>query len=244
MKTIRAVAFVFFLASLGEVIAHAQPANSCVYQYSFINSHGVDSFGFCLTAYGTLASLQSPLGTEHLDSANPLEGFQVFDESESVPVDLVIFPGFEVTQAPSAVNQPKGPGKLPIIFTYEGGKIGNRDTITVTANPSEKTVVFTMTVGKYIFQFNAGFGSVTRNAGLFVDGLDTNTFANSGLAAFSYNPAGHEVTISGSWCTTRANQCAESSGYVSQKYGQKAVQEQGRFDTGGKSTAVFSYKVF
>jgi hypothetical protein len=244
MKTIRVIAFVLFFASLGAAIVSAQSANSCVYQYSFVNPHGIDSFGFCLTAYGTLASLQSPLGTEHLDAANPLEGFEVLDETESVPVDLVVFPGFQVTQGPSSVKQPKGSGKLPIIFTYEGGQIRNRDTITVTADPTNKTVVFSMTVGRYVFQFNSGFGPVTRMAGLLVDGSGTNIFANSELAAFSYNPAGHGVMISGSWCTTLENLCAESFGSFSQNSGQNVVQEQGHFDTGGGSTEVFSYKVF
>lgn len=241
MKTIRIVALVLFFASLGAVIAYAQPANSCVYKYSFVNPSGIDSLEFCLTAYGTLASLQSPIGTEHLDPANPLEGFGVYDETLTVG-DLVVFPGFNVTQGPSAVKQPNGPGKLPIVFTYKGGNILNVDTITVTATPIQKTVQFAMTVGKYIFQFNSGFGPVTRKAGLLVDGLGTNVFASSAYAAFSYNPKGHGVMISGSFC---AMGCGESYGYVGTDYGQNVVQEQGQFDTQfGSSREVFSYKVF
>jgi len=244
MKTIRAVALVLFLASLGAAIAHAQGANSCVYQYSFVNPKGIESFGFCLTAYGTLASLQSPLGTEHLDQANPLEGFGIYDYTDSVSVDLVVLPGFNVTQGPSSVTQPKGSGKLPIIFTYEGGQIVNRDTITITAIPNEKTVVFSMTVGRYVFQYNAGVGYVTRMAGLLVDGSSSDIFANSELAAFSYNPTGHGVMISGTSCTIPHSTCEENSGYVSQGYGQNIIAEQGYFNTGGSSTEVFSYRVF
>jgi hypothetical protein len=244
MKTIRAVALVLFLALLGAVIANAQAQNSCVYQYSFVNPKGIDSFGFCLTAYGTLASLQSPIGTEHLDAANPLEGFEIYDSTDSVDVDLVVLPGFNVTQGPSSVTQPKGAGKLPIIFTYEGGNIVNRDTITVTATPLQKTVVFSMTVGRYVFQYEAGAGYVTRMAGLLVDGSSTNVFANSALAAFSYNPTGHGVMISGTSCTIPHSTCEENSGYVSQGYGQKIIAEQGYFNTQGLSTEVFSYRVF
>ncbi len=247
MKTIGAVALVLFLISLGAVVVYAEPANSCVYRYSysFIDpSRYGDSFSFCLTAYGTLASLQSPIGTEHLDPANPLEGFEVYDNTDSVPVDLTVFPGFSVTQGPSSVNQPKGPGKLPIVFTYEGGNISNRDTITVTATPTEKTVVFKMTVGKYVYQSNRGFGNVTRMAGLLVDGLSNDIFANSGFAAFSYNPTGRGVMISGSYCAGFGQGCGETSGYVSNQYGQNVVQGGGWFATGGASTEVFSYKVF
>jgi hypothetical protein len=246
MKTIRVVAFVLFLASLGAATASAQSANSCVYQYSFVNPRGIDSFGFCLTAYGTLASLQSPLSTEHLDPANPLEGFEVHDNTDSVPVNLVVLPGFNVSQGPSSVKQPNGPGKLPIIFTYEGGNILNRDTLTVTATPIERTVTFSMTVGRYVFQYNVGSGSVIRLAGLRVDGSGTNIFANSGFASFSYNPTGHGVMISGSSCQP-VHYCAENSGYVYQNYqnyGQNVVLGKGFFYTVGASTQVFSYKVF
>jgi hypothetical protein len=246
MKTIRVVAIVLFFASLGAGIASAQSANSCVYQYSFVNPRGIDSFGFCLTAYGTLASLQSPLRTEHLDPANPLEGFEVLDDTGSVPVDLLVFPGFNVSQGPFSVKQPNGPGKLPIIFTYEGGNILNRDTLTVTATPLERTVTFSMTVGRYVFQSNAGSGPVIRVAGLLVDGSGTNIFANSGFAAFSYNPTGHGVMISGSSCQI-PNNCGENSGHVYQNYmnyGQNVILGQGFFYTLGESTEVFSYKVF
>ena len=244
MKTIRAAALVLFLASLGAAIANAQAANSCVYQYSFVNPKGIDSFGFCLTAYGTLASLQSPLGAEHLDPANPLEGFEIYDLSDSVPVDLTVLPGFSVTQGPSSVTQPKSSGKLPIIFTYSGGNISNVDTITISATPIDKSVTFTMTVGKYVFQFNAGEGPVERAAGLLVDGSSTNVFANSEYAAFSYNPAGHGVMLSGCEPPKKTN-CGESTGSVAQSYyGQKAVIANGFFFTAGPSTDVFTYRVF
>jgi hypothetical protein len=243
MKTISAVALVLCAAVLGAVTASAQE-NSCVYQYSFVNSKGIDSFAFCLTAYGTLASLQSPIGTEHLNPTNPFEGFEVFDDTGSVPVDLTIYPGFEVTQAPSSVTQPKGAGKLPIVFTYEGGNITNRDTITVSATPSERTVVFTMTVGKYVFQFNAGSGPVIRQAGLMVDGSSSNIFANSEYTSFAYNPTGHGVMLSGSFCAPPRSTCGQSLGYIGKSYGQNVVEEDGYFETLGESTDVFSYRVF
>jgi hypothetical protein len=251
MKTIRVVALGLMLASLGGAFGYAEPGNACVYRYSFSfkdPSGYADSFSFCLTAYGTLASLQSPLGTEHMDPNNPLEGFTIYDQTDSVPVDLVILPGFEATQSPYAVVQPKGSGKLPIVFTYKGGSIGNTDTITVTANPSEKTVVFTMTVGKYVFQYNAGSGQVSRIAGLFVDGLDTDVFANSGYSGFSYNPEGHGVMISGSFCAPPKHKtCGEIQGAVSNNYegyGQDVVVGEGYFYTLGESTDVFTYRVF
>lgn len=245
MKTIRTVALVLFLASLGAAIANAQAANSCVYQYSFVNPKGIDSFGFCLTAYGTLASLQSPIGTEHLDPSNPLEGFVIQDVTDLVPVSLTVLPGFNVDQGPSSVEQPKGAGKLPIIFTYEGGNIRNRDTIAVTATPIEKTVTFSMTVGKYIYQYSSGFGPVVRLAGLLVDGSSSDVFANSEYAAFSYNPMGHGVMISGSACVERNSApCGQVGGLVSQSYGQKTVQANGSFQTSTGSSDVFSYRVF
>ena len=116
MKTLRVFVVALFFVSLGTVIIQAQD-NACVYPYSFINRYG-DSFAFCLTSYGTLASLQSPIGNEQLDPTNPLEGFSLNDLSGLEILDLQIFPGFYVNQGPPSVTQPKGTGKLPIIFKY------------------------------------------------------------------------------------------------------------------------------
>ena len=223
MKTLKVFVIALFLVLLGTVIAQAQD-NACVYPYSFINRYG-DSFAFCLTSYGTLASLQSPIGNEQLDPTNPLEGFSLTDNSGFTDVGVDIYPGFHVGEGPPTVKQPKGPGKLPIIFKYK------HVTSTVTAVPTDKSVVFTMTVGRIDYQYEWGWGPFYRAAGLLVDGLGNNTFANSGFAAFSYNPAGHEVMISGAF-TTQSHGSGEAYGSVAQNYmdyGQYAVIETGAF---------------
>jgi hypothetical protein len=238
MKTV--IAIVVFVAGL----AYAQAPNSCVYAYSF-KLPLRDSFAFCLTEYGTLASLQNPVGNEQLDAANPLEGFSVTDTSGSIPLNMTIYPGFDTSQGPPTVKQPVGAGKLPIVFTYTYGDVKLGQVISiVTATPADKTVVFTMKVGKYVFQqYTCGSGPIVRRAGLLVDGQGGNVFDSSGYAASSYNPVGHGVVLSGVSCSGQGV-CGPAYGSVGSAFGQNEVQEQGSFDTVGLSTAVFSYKAF
>jgi hypothetical protein len=66
MKRVSVLA-VFMLAG---TVAYGQ-ANTCTYTFTFPEH----SFQFCLTSVGTLAMLQSPIGMNHLDTVNPIEGW-------------------------------------------------------------------------------------------------------------------------------------------------------------------------
>lgn len=227
MKTTLLTIVVLIVAATTAV---AQDA--CVYQYSFVNRLG-DSFGFCLTAYGTLYSLQSPIGTEHLDPAN-LEGFMLNDVNGLT--NLSVTPTYKDPPAPPKVTQ-HTPGKLPIVFTYATTPAKSTVTVSVTATPGDKTVTFTINVRKWVFQNNWGDGSLKRETGLLVDGLRTNTFATSGFTAFAYNPTGHGVVISGA---SNGMGNSEDSGEVIGN----SVIEIGAFSTQFGSQAVVNYKVF
>jgi len=55
--------FVLFLAAAGYCQDH-----TCSYTFTYPKQQ----FSFCLTVWGTLASLQSPIGINHLDPLNPI----------------------------------------------------------------------------------------------------------------------------------------------------------------------------
>ena len=44
----------------------------CAYTFSWTNP---PSFSFCVTKFGTIGMIQSPIGTNHLDATKPVEGF-------------------------------------------------------------------------------------------------------------------------------------------------------------------------
>ena len=243
MKPLRVAALTLLLTSLGSVIAVAQGDNSCVYPYSFVDPYGV-SFGFCLSSYGTLSSLQSPVGNEHLDPVNPLEGFVWYDDGDYGLINAAVVPGFDLNVGTPTVTQPKGPGKLPIVFTYPGAPgVGNGITSTVTVTPADRTIVFTMKVPRYVpQQYLFASGPIYRTAGLLVDGLSNDIFATSAFAAFAYNTSGHGVIIDGEY--KQYSGSGEDTGSKSLRYGQTTIEADGWFATRSVSTAVFSYKLF
>src|SRR5262252_5140888 len=108
-------ALVFVFVLFAGVSAVQGQGNTCTYSYSA--GKGDAYMSFCLTEYGTLASLQSPAGVEHLDTSNPLEGFAVCDTTDFTSVSEYVVPALGKGELPT-VQQPKGAGRLPIIFTY------------------------------------------------------------------------------------------------------------------------------
>jgi len=123
-------------------LAYSQ-SNTCAYTFTFPEH----SFQFCLTSVGTLALLQSPIGVNHLDTENPVEGWtwelagtvhrpgggDVFLDGSNVPAR-----GSSFLPAPT-VTQPNGPGTLPIKFEWQGD--GNGMWEIVTAQPEQKSIV-------------------------------------------------------------------------------------------------------
>lgn len=253
---LRLAALVFLLGSLGSHVALAQGSdNSCTYSYA--SGKGDAYISFCLTKYGTLALLQSPAGVNHLDPANPVEGFAICDITGFTPVNEYVVPAMGVGELPT-VLQPKGPGKLPITFNY------HYVSSTVTSVPADKTVVFTMKVGKFWgedkYQFAAG--PWVRGAGLLVDGSSSVNFANSGFSAFAYNAVGHGVMVTGNFTgsvngvgggvtTTNGiggvnsvgiSRCGQT--YQGPFVGRGFIFNSTDFSTAGPGTATFSYKAF
>ena len=84
--------------------------------------------------------------------------------------------------------QPKGVGKLPIIFGN-----GIASGVSVTADPSTKTVVFTMPFPKIGSQGEFAFGPVMRVMGL---GSTSATLSTSSVSAFGYVAPGDLVRLS------------------------------------------------
>ena len=172
---------------LGAPLIHAQLNNSCTYSYSF--GKGDKLFAFCLTPYGTLASLQGSSGDNLLDPVNPIEGWVMCDDSGySMFSPLKVVPGLGLGGSPPSVTQPKGVGKLPIIFGN-----GVEGDLFVTADPSTKTVVFTMPFPKIGSQGEFAFGPVTRVMGL---GSTSATLSTSSVSAFGYVAPGDLVQLS------------------------------------------------
>ena len=154
------------------------------------------------------------------------------------------------------ISQPKGAGTLPIIFSAADG-----GTETVTAIPSQKTVVFTMKTPKVwgSDKYQHANGNFLRVANFPAD--TSVSIVNSGVVA--YDSTGHGVLLTGSRTT---NYAAFPRGTVttfdaggltlpdaflscrdarySANVGMGAILTDAGLDTSGASTYVFSYKVF
>src|ERR1700674_946299 len=172
---------------LAVPLIHAQLNNSCTYSYSF--GKGDKLFAFCLTPYGTLASLQGSSGDNLLDPVNPIEGWVMGDDSgHDLFNSFQVVPGLGLGGSPPSVYQPKGVGKFPIVFgngIYSG--------VSVTADLITKTVVFTMPFPKIGSQYEYASGPATRVMGL---GSTSATLSTSSVAAFGYVAPGDLVQLS------------------------------------------------
>jgi hypothetical protein len=238
-----------FLFSLVTVTANAQLNNSCTYSYSF--GSGASYFAFCLTPYGTLASLQGASGDNILDPVNPIEGFVMCDQSGyDLLATYKVIPGLGLGGSPPSVSQPKGVGKLPIIFGV------GVEGVTVTANPATKTVIFTMPIPRIDYSYEEAYGPVLRVMSL---GSTSSTLSTSTVAAFAYTAPGDLVTINGSireFGVTTPGAPGVSAGafgggeatcntlfqpYVS---GEGFIYNSVGFQTEDSSTTVFGYRVF
>jgi hypothetical protein len=163
--------------------------NSCAYTFTYPKQH----FSFCVNVWGTLSSIQSPIGVNHLNSQNPVEGWTANIEDDGGGGDgAIIIPGLGVADFthPPAVTQPKGIGTLPLIFTYGSG---NNMVETVNANPYEREIYLTLTIRSCNDCFWTG--AVSRVANLKVDGSGTNTFAHASFAAFGYLKHGVMLSV-------------------------------------------------
>jgi len=122
--------------------------NSCAYTFTYVKPQ----FSFCVTIWGTLASIQSPIGVNHLDPVNPVEGWSASIRDADGGTDgFNLIPGLGAVDFtyPPTVRQPHGPGTLPLIFNYGSGDAFE----TVYAVPSEREIFMILSIRANIRDF-------------------------------------------------------------------------------------------
>lgn len=180
LRTALAIATLFVLSSA----APAQTSN-CAYTFTWTKY----DFTFCVSQYGTLGMLQAPIGVDHLDPANPIEGYEFFFSIEG---NNNFFGGCQVTNladgcfpAAAAFTEPNGPGTLPLIADD-----GTTKT-TFTANPAQKQVVITTAVN--IGPVKGAIFLQVERLGVFQPGMNA-TFASTGFGPYAVSNYGVRLT--------------------------------------------------
>jgi hypothetical protein len=190
IKTIAPLVFVLFLAAAG----YSQD-NSCAYTFTYPKP----DFSFCVTVWGTLASIQSPIGINHLDPVNPVEGWTGNIKDNGGGGDgFSMVPGFGIVDPhPPVVRQPHGPGTLPLIFDYGGnGYYVER----IDAVPYQREITLTLTIHSCQGSVRYGtecywYGPISKIANIRPDGNNTGNFAHSAFAAFGYVTHGVMLSV-------------------------------------------------
>jgi hypothetical protein len=186
IKTIVPLVFVLFLAAAG----YAQD-NSCAYTFTYPNAQV--SFSFCVTVWGTLASIQSPIGVNHLDPLNPVEGWagNIID-NDGGGDGFSIIPGLGIVDSHlPVVRQPHGPGTLPLIFDYGGdGFYVER----IDAVPYQREITIILKIHS-CYSDCIWIGPVTKVANIRPDGNSTGNFAHSSFSAFGYVKHGVMLSV-------------------------------------------------
>ena len=166
--------------------------NTCKYTFAFPQY----SFQFCLTGDGTLAMLQSPIGVNHLDTVNPIEGWS-WDLMGTVPHGGDVFfsgqqiPAFGSSSlGPPTVTQPNGAGTLPIRFDWHGFPADMWEI--VTAQPGQRSVVLKVGVPPKGVWWG---GTLTRVITLRLDGKTVNKFRRLRVGAFAYVDGGEALLM-------------------------------------------------
>jgi hypothetical protein len=185
-----------FISVLLLVAAGYSIDNSCAYTFTY----PVQQFSFCMTVWGTLASIQSPIGVNHLDPANPVEGWSGdIRDAEHGTDGFTVVPGLGVVDStlPPLVLQPHGPGTLPLIFDYyrDGRTVIER----VTAVPSQREVIMTLTI-RSCSRACVWEGPISKIANIRADGNTTGNFAHSSFASFGYVKHGVMLSVDESAC--------------------------------------------
>ncbi len=194
MKTTCLIVVVTLLL-LPSVMAAQQ---KCAYTYSWTKS---PSLSFCVTQYGTIGSIQSPIGTEHLNAANPVEGFEyIINDAQGGTATDAQVPGAGYIGDPNPTfSEPKGPGKLPLVVNYEGGfAFGVIESIN--ANAKDRTISVTITI-KDCGRDCEWEGIVARVAQPNLDGQVTSNFGASEFAALAYEKHGLALSLPFPYCT-------------------------------------------
>jgi hypothetical protein len=190
---VKAILFTFVL--FFPAAAYCQD-NSCAYTFTYPKPQ----FSFCVTVWGTLASIQSPIGVNHLDPVNPVEGWTGNIRDNSGGADgFNMIPGLGLVDSsqPPTVRQPNGPGTLPLIFDYGGdGYYVER----VDAVPYQREIILTLTIHSCHGSVRDGTecywaGPMSKVANIRPDGNNTGNFAHSSFAAFGYVTHGVMLSV-------------------------------------------------
>ena len=216
--------------------------NTCQYTFAFPQY----SFQFCLTVDGTLAMLQSPIGVDHLDTANPIEGW-TWDIMGTVPGGGDVF--FSGAQIPAygssslgtpVVTQPNGPGTLPMRFDWHGFPADMWEI--VTAQPGQRSIKLKVSVPPKGVWWG---GELTRVITLKLDSKSVNKFRRLRAGVFAYVDGGEALLLQstapvcfGPGEILSAPQCSATpfNGYGT-------LVAQGNYSPDGSSLAV-TYKIF
>lgn len=202
IKIIAVFLSVLLLAAAGYSID-----NSCAYTFTYPKSQ----FSFCVTIWGTLASIQSPIGVNHLDPANPVEGWSgnIIDAGGGTD-GFILIPGLgAVDFDPPAVRQPHGPGTLPLIFDYAYGQFIER----INAEPAQREITMTLTIRSCPNSDCFWQGPVSKVANIRADGNSTGNFAHSSFAAFGYVNHGVMLSVEDNACASTDPNGASASPY-------------------------------
>ena len=188
IKTIVPLVFVLFLA-----VAGYSQDNTCAYTFTYPKPN----FSFCLTAFGTLASIQSPIGVNHLDPANPVEGWTGDIRDNGGGYDgWSVVPGLGIgIDSLPVVSEPHGAGTFPLIFDY-----GEDFVERVDAVPYQREIILTLTIRSCHGSVREGlecywYGPISRIANIRPDGNNTGNFAHSAFAAFGYVTHGVMLSV-------------------------------------------------
>lgn len=181
-----AISTVLVLSSVG----FTQSAH-CAYTFTWPKQ----SFKFCVSQYGTLGLLQAPIGVDHLDPINPIEGtvwgyypFGIdtfYHHCQITGVGCPLLSGGTFTE-------PNGPGTLPLIFSDDF------ETMTFTATPAAKLVSIKTVIGVNLAESGA---YLERDAVFEPGGNPIATFSTTGLGAYALGSYGDRIT------TTAINGC-------------------------------------
>lgn len=197
------LAATLFLAA----VAYAQN-NTCAYTFSYPQY----DFSFCLNIWGTLSSIQSPIGVNHLDATNPVEGWSsyILDDGGGQDGGPMI-PGLDAfsSTSPPTIRQPNGPGTLPLFFVY-----ANPNYIEmVNALPQQKLISLSLRIESCRDCY--WFGTVSRVANIRADGNSTSNFAHSAYAAFGYVQHGVMLETAAPACADTDPNGASANTYMS-----------------------------
>jgi hypothetical protein len=183
-------------------------SNTCAYTFTYPKAN----FSFCVTIWGTLGSIQSPIGVNHLDAVNPVEGWSanLFDSGGGSDGATVI-PGLGVVDFtnPPAVRQPNGPGTLPLIFDYEYPYFRE----VISAAPYQRVISMSLIIRSCPEVDCNWSGQVSRVANIRADGNSTANFAHSSFAAFGYVNHGVALSVDETACAGTDPNGASTTAY-------------------------------